>query len=110
MIETFLKSTVSYGKITQCSNFSVSKKLFYGAQHVHAFKYCHGCFHVLTAVLSSYDRPCGPQSQNYLLCGPSQNSSVRVQDGVTHVHPWLIHLHVWQKPPQYCKEISIQLK
>ena len=20
----------------------------------------------------------------------------------THVHPWLIHVNVWQKPPQYC--------
>ena len=33
-----------------------------------------------------------------------------VQDGVTHVHPWLIHVSVWQKPPQYCKVISLQLK
>ena len=24
----------------------------------------------------------------------------------THVHPWLIHVSVWQKPPQYCKVIS----
>ena len=28
----------------------------------------------------------------------------------THVHPWLIHGNVWQKPPQYCKVISLQLK
>ena len=28
----------------------------------------------------------------------------------THVHPWLIHMTVWQKPPQYCKVISLQLK
>ena len=27
----------------------------------------------------------------------------------THVHPWLIHVSVWQKPLQYCKVIS-QLK
>ena len=27
-----------------------------------------------------------------------------------HVHPWLIHVNVWQKPPQYCKVISRQLK
>ena len=27
-----------------------------------------------------------------------------------HVHPWLIHVDVWQKPPQYCKVISLQLK
>ena len=28
----------------------------------------------------------------------------------THIHPWLIHVDVWQKPPQYCKVISLQLK
>ena len=28
----------------------------------------------------------------------------------THVHPWRIHKNVWQKPPQYCKVISLQLK
>ena len=27
----------------------------------------------------------------------------------THVNPWLIHVHVWQKPLQYCKVISLQL-
>ena len=25
-------------------------------------------------------------------------------------HPWLIHVNVWQKPPQNCKVISLQLK
>ena len=28
----------------------------------------------------------------------------------THVHPWLIHVNVWQKPLQYCKVINFQLK
>ena len=28
----------------------------------------------------------------------------------THVHLWLIHVNVWQKPPQYCKVITLQLK
>ena len=28
----------------------------------------------------------------------------------THVYPWLIHVNVWQKPLQYCKVISLQLK
>ena len=28
----------------------------------------------------------------------------------THVHPWLIHVNVWQKSPQYCKVISLKLK
>ena len=27
----------------------------------------------------------------------------------THVNPWLIHVNVWQKPPQNCKVISLQL-
>ena len=25
----------------------------------------------------------------------------RVHDGGTHVQPWVIHVNVWQKPPQY---------
>ena len=33
-----------------------------------------------------------------------------VQSGGTHVHPWLIHVNVWQKPSQYCKVVSLQLK
>ena len=28
----------------------------------------------------------------------------------TRVHPWLIRVNVWQKLPQYCKVISLQLK
>ena len=28
----------------------------------------------------------------------------------THVHPWLIHVNVWQKSAQYSKVISLQLK
>ena len=28
----------------------------------------------------------------------------------THVHPWLSHVNIWQKPPQCCKVISLQLK
>ena len=28
----------------------------------------------------------------------------------TRVHPWLNHVSVWQKPPQYCKVISLQQK
>ena len=27
----------------------------------------------------------------------------------THVHPWLIHVNVWQKPLEYFKVISLQL-
>ena len=28
----------------------------------------------------------------------------------THVHPWLIHVNVWQNPLQYCIVIRLQLK
>ena len=28
----------------------------------------------------------------------------------THIHPWLIHVNVWQKPLQYCKVISLHIK
>ena len=35
-----------------------------------------------------------------------EGSGRGVQDGGTHVHSWLIHVDVWQKPPQYCKVIS----
>ena len=28
----------------------------------------------------------------------------------TYVYLWLIHVDVWQKPTQYCKEIILQLK
>ena len=28
----------------------------------------------------------------------------------THIHPWWIHVNVWQKTLQYCKVISLQLK
>ena len=28
----------------------------------------------------------------------------------TDVHPWLIHVNVWQKPLQYYEVISLQLK
>jgi len=24
--------------------------------------------------------------------------------------PWVIHVNMWQKPPQYCKELTLQLK
>ena len=33
-----------------------------------------------------------------------------LQDRETYVHPWVIHVSVWQKPPQYCKVINLQFK
>ena len=38
-----------------------------------------------------------------------EGSGRGIQDGGTHVHLWVILVNVWQKPPQYCKEIIIQL-
>ena len=32
-----------------------------------------------------------------------------VQDGGTHIYPWLIHVDIWQKPSQYCKVFIFQL-
>ena len=32
------------------------------------------------------------------------------QDGGTRVHPWLIHVDIWQKPPQQGKVIILQLQ
>ena len=32
------------------------------------------------------------------------------QDGGTHVHLWLIHVDVWNKPPQFCEVIILKLK
>ena len=29
--------------------------------------------------------------------------------GGTRVHLWLLQVDAWQKPPQYCKGISLQL-
>ena len=34
----------------------------------------------------------------------------RLSDQAQHVYLWLIHVGVWQKPSQYCKVISLQLK
>ena len=33
-----------------------------------------------------------------------------VRDRGAHVHPWQSRVSVQQKPPQYCKVISLQLK
>jgi len=33
-----------------------------------------------------------------------------LQDGGNTCTPWLIHVNVWQKPPQYCKAIRLKLK
>ena len=40
--------------------------------------------------------------------GEQGGGVVRAQG--THVHPWLIHVNVWQKPPQHGEVISLELK
>ena len=42
--------------------------------------------------------------------GTTQRGGMGREEGATHVHPWLIRVNVWQKPPEYCKVISLQLK
>ena len=42
-------------------------------------------------------------------------TGMTLKDGIerevgAHVHPWLIHVNVWQKTPQYLKVINLQLK
>ena len=32
-----------------------------------------------------------------------------VQAGGTHVHPWLIHVKIWPKPPRYCNYPPIKI-
>ena len=42
--------------------------------------------------------------------GWDRDGGVRgVQARGTNVHPWLIHVNVWQSPPQNCKAISLQV-
>ena len=43
--------------------------------------------------------------------GTTQRNGVGKEMGWgTHAHPRLIHVNEWQKPPQYCKVIILQLK
>ena len=51
-----------------------------------------------------------PLSQKELSGWDGEAGGKGVQDGGTHVHLWLIHVDVWQKPSQYCKVIILQLK
>ena len=39
-----------------------------------------------------------------------QGGGSGIPEGETHVNPCLIHVNIWQKPPEYCKLISLQLK
>ena len=41
---------------------------------------------------------------------PEGKDVEQVQDRETYMHPWVIHVGVWQKPPQYCKVINLQFK
>ena len=39
---------------------------------------------------------------------PKKTKDIRMEQ--THVHLWLIHTDIWQKPSQYYKVIILQLK
>ena len=47
-----------------------------------------------------------------VLCGGwgGEEGRMGVQMEGTHVCLWLIHADVWQKSPQYCEAITLQLK
>ena len=49
-------------------------------------------------------------SKSVLWDNPEGWGGEGVQDGETHVHPWLIHVNAWQKPPHNCKGIILPLK
>ena len=58
---------------------------------------------------------CMKQGSQSRCTGTTQRDGMGMEVGEgsgwgTHVHPWLIHVNVWQKPLQYCKVISLQLK
>ena len=38
-----------------------------------------------------------------------ERSGKGIQDGGSHVHPWLIYVDVWQKPSQRCNYPPIKL-
>ena len=38
-----------------------------------------------------------------------EGSGRGIQDGGTHVHPWLTPVNVWQKPPQYYKVVKVKV-
>ena len=42
----------------------------------------------------------------YITC--SENSDIQSEG--TFIYVWMIHTDVWQKPTQYCKAITLQLK
>ena len=87
-------------------------KIWYSSANGHP-----GCFHVLATASSAAMNTGVHVSLSILVssvCMPWDNPEGwdvrRVWDGRKHIQPWLIHANVWQKPPQYCKVISLQLK
>ena len=63
-----------------------------------------------TCILSRVKHPT-PSAQGWCT-GKTQRDWVEwdVGGGIGMGNTWLIHVNVWQKPLQYCKGISLQLK
>ena len=56
------------------------------------------------------DKTLFQQQSTKKLKGTRNNCKCSWDNFWAHVHPWLIHVNIWQKPLQYCKVISFQLK
>ena len=63
-----------------------------------------------SAKFNAWDRVLGAGALGWPWGMGSGGSWERGSGWGTHVHPWLIHVSVWQIPLQYCKVISLQLK
>ena len=56
------------------------------------------------------------ETWNFIWCtqdtrgGMGREVAGRFKRDRTYVYLWLIHVDVWQKPPQYCKVIILQFK
>ena len=56
------------------------------------------------------DKTLFQQQSTKKLKGTRNNCKCSWDNFWAHVHPWLIHVNIWQKPLQYCKVISFQNK
>ena len=90
-----------------CVPFAVSH---IGSFHYHLSKF-HICFSILYWCFSFWlTSLCILGSSLIYLIRTASSEWEGGSGWGTHVHLWLIHVNVWQKPLQYCKVISFQLK